>query len=199
MQKNYKMISEKYKGFLTKNSHWLNRNSQVKEFLKVLENNFLSIKNLKVLDAGCAQGRDTQEILNKGIDVIGLDINENFLKEARKRNNTIIFEKGDIENLHYKKENFNAIYCINTLFYTNPKKSLPEIERVLKKGGIAFLTLDKNIIDLDKIEEIHHLDIEEALSHFRHLKIISKKYFEREDSNPFKHIHFYYEIVLIKE
>jgi ubiquinone/menaquinone biosynthesis C-methylase UbiE len=194
------MISDEYKEKVkVGKSHWLDRGVNIKQFITILKDHFNNLNNLKVLDAGCAQGQDTNDINKHEINVVGLDKNESFIKQAKQNFPEISFDLGDIEKLPYKDNQFDAIFCINTLFYTNPQKSLTELERVTKKNGILFITLDKQIIDLDKNKIIHQLNIDSALNIFKNCKLLSKTYKERADDSPFKHKHFFYEIVLQKQ
>ncbi len=194
------MISEKYKETVAKKGklQWLNRESNVKNLIKSLKNNFGEIRGLKILDSGCAQGRDSAEIASSGAIVTGIDSDPKFVREAKNLYPTLKFDLGRIEDLPYKSAEFDAVYCVNTLFYTDPKRSLPELERVLKPLGILFITLDKSIIDLEKNKVMHTLDVNQALKIFKDLELISKTYFERQDEVPFKHRHLFYEIVLKK-
>ena len=194
------MIPNQYKEKVMKGeSHWLKRDSDTAKFIKILKELKGKLEGLSVLDAGCAQGRDTAEIANYGIKVTGIDANKGFISEARKNHSKVKFDVGKIEHLPYQDGQFDAVYCVNTLFYTKPQESLSELERVLKVGGIAFITLDEKIIDLDQDKEIHSQNIDKALQQFRNCKVVSKTYREREDEFPFRHKHFYYEIVLQKE
>ncbi len=194
------MISGRYKKKVAQGKvHWLRRNSQTSRFVNILKKKFHHLSELKVLDAGCAQGRDSAEISRKGVIVFGLDSNKKFISEAKAAYPKIKFKLGKIEHLPYKNEEFDAVYCVNTLFYTQPEESLPELERVVKSGGVIFLTLDKSIFDLDKKEKIHSLNVEKALKIFKKSRVVQKKYLERIDKEPFKHKHLFYEIVLVKK
>jgi len=194
------MISDKYKKIVAEKGkmQWLKRKSNVSNFVYFLKNEFKLLKDIRILDAGCAQGRDSAEIKKDYKNIIGIDYNSDFIKEAKNSYSNIEFFEGNIEKLDFKDEEFDAVYCVNTLFYTDPKKSLPELSRILKKGGILFVTLDKRIVDLDKKKDMHKLDVQEAVKILNDFKIIDKKYFERIDEVPFKHKHFFYEIVLKK-
>ena len=195
------MIGEKYKKIVAEKgkSQWLSRKSDVQNFLFFLKKHFKDIKGLKVLDAGCAQGRDSNEISINGLEVLGLDYDENFIKEAKKEYPSLKFEIGKIEDLSYPDESFDAVYCVNTLFYTDINKSLPELSRVLKSNGILFITLDEKIVNLDENKIIHSLDVDQAIKNLKNLKLLSKEYAERTDEVPFKHTHHFYHVVFIKQ
>ena len=142
------MISEEYRKQVTVGeSHWLDRDSCVGEFVASLTPVYEQLEGLDVLDAGCAQGRDTVEISSHGVKAQGIDSNAAFISQARIANPSLTFDVGDIERLPYATETFDAVYCVNTLFYTDPHKSLPELERVVKPGGIIFITLDQKLIN----------------------------------------------------
>jgi len=105
---------------------------------------------------------------------------------------------GDIRKLKYKNSSFDAVYCVNTLFYLAPEASIPELLRLVKEGGVLFITLDEKIINIDEGKIIHSLNVEDALKLFKSCKILGKTYVERIDKIPFKHKHFFYEITVQK-
>lgn len=195
------MISKKYKEVVAKKgkSMWLNRKSNVSSFVESLKNNYRKLENLKVLDAGCAQGRDSAEIASFGLNVTGLDTSKEFITQARIEHPKIKFDLGDITKLPYRTGEFDAVYCVNTLFYINPNKSLPELSRVLKTGGVLFITLDKKIVNLEEGETIHELNINDALKLLDDYKVLSKTPLKRVDEVPFRHEHDFYEMALVKE
>jgi hypothetical protein len=80
-----------------------------------------------------------------------------------------------------------------------PEESLPELSRILKIGGLMFITLDRKIINLDKNEVTHKLNVEKTLKILKGFKVLDKIHFKRIDEVPFRHEHDFYEIALIKE
>ena len=194
------MISKKYIAVVAKKgqNQWLKRTSNVKNFISILNTVFKKQKSLRILDAGCANGKDSNEIAKKGFDVEGIDYNKEFIKDAKQKYPDLKFELGDITRLKYKNSTFDAVYCVNTLFYTNPSKSIPQLLRVLKKGGVLFVTLDEKIIDLDKNKIIHSLDMDKTMKLFSKCLLLNENYFERVDKIPFVHKHFFYEIAFRK-
>lgn len=65
--------------------------SQVKQIEELL-----NLQPCKMIDIGCGNGRQTQIFARKGYDVLGIDISEKFLNEARKN-----AEKENI-SVHYQ-------------------------------------------------------------------------------------------------
>jgi len=116
-------------------------------------------KGDKVLDAGCGNGR-LSEFLQKikaspaknskknhnasGVDYTGLDSSSALIKLARKRHPEEKFVVGDIMNMPFDEDTFDALLAV-AVFQHIPskffrKKSLKEINRVLKKGGVFIMT-----------------------------------------------------------
>jgi len=103
----------------------------------------------KVLDLGCGSGRHSVALAKEGFDVTGIDYSKNALdlaaKWAKSEKVKINFVKGNIhKKLEFKDNLFGAILAIDALHYESTKDlkfSIGEIVRILKPGGLAFITL----------------------------------------------------------
>ncbi|MBR9681881.1 MAG: class I SAM-dependent methyltransferase [Candidatus Altiarchaeota archaeon] len=97
-----------------------------------------------VLDAGCASGRDVQNLLNLGVETVhGIDLSVSLLNFAKEEAPQGIYTIGDIRKLPYTDESFDGINCINVFLHLQPesiRKSLSEFYRVLKPGGLIYLS-----------------------------------------------------------
>lgn len=99
----------------------------------------------KILDIGCADGTFTKIILDhsKANLVIGIDILPSSMSFAKKRfsgNKKLKFMVADAENLPFKKEEFDAVFCLDTIeHFFNPQKVMKEIKRTLKKDGYVVI------------------------------------------------------------
>ncbi len=96
--------------------------------------------NNKVLDVGCATGhfyRSLKKKITKNFYYTGVDPYEIFLKKARiawKKENNVNFEKGNIYNLPFKRNQFDLSFCSNVFIHLNDVvKPLKELFRVSKK------------------------------------------------------------------
>lgn len=100
-------------------------------------------RNTKVLDAGCGGGRDTKVLNDKGYQVIGVDISDELIKQAKKQYPELNFEKGDLLNLKYRDQFFNGIWChVALVHFENEKqisKAFSELSRVLINQGIIHI------------------------------------------------------------
>lgn len=105
----------------------------------------------RVLDLGCGSGRHTVYLAKHGFEVYGLDISKTgikisneWLKKEKLRANLKI---GSIyEKLPYKDNFFDAIISTQTLHHARIekiRKLIKEMERVLKAGGLIFVTVRK--------------------------------------------------------
>src|SRR3989339_875346 len=118
-----------------------------KKYLKDIKNgepktisdflNQLKPKSL-ILDVGCAGGRDAKIFTKAEHQVIGIDIVEEFLKEAKKNVPKAKFKKMDLMNLKFPDNNFDAIWAMAVLLHfskTDGKKIIKSFYEILKRGG----------------------------------------------------------------
>jgi ubiquinone/menaquinone biosynthesis C-methylase UbiE len=95
----------------------------------------------KVLDIGCGTGHPSLNIAEDVGSIIGIDKSERMIEIAKNRlrkseANNIVFEVGDAESLKFSNRSFDAIIlCGSLATFSDKKKSLQEIKRVLKKNG----------------------------------------------------------------
>jgi len=125
------------------------------------------MKILKALDIGCGYGYFTNYLSGKYAETYGLDMNKKFLKFAKKKFHTPKFVEGFAENLPFKDNYFDAIYCHDILEHViDLNKVLKEIKRVAKKNCVLDIIIphwksEKFLTNIRKTypEEIGHLRI----------------------------------------
>jgi ubiquinone/menaquinone biosynthesis C-methylase UbiE len=114
-----------------------------KLYCKVLDT-VLKHSGRKILDVGVGNGH-LEKMLSEKSDVIvsGIDISEDMIKNAAKRNfsavqqGRVILSLGDCCDLQFSDGMFDAVTSINTIyFWPDTIKGLSEIRRVLKDDGI---------------------------------------------------------------
>ena len=100
-----------------------------------------------LLDVGCGGGANLAEMSIRCPEgsVYGIDISEESVKFARKKNRDLLgkrcfIEQGSVEKLPYENEMFNVVTAFETIYFWNDLlQSFTEIARVLKKGGIFLI------------------------------------------------------------
>ncbi len=93
-----------------------------------------------VCDLGCGDGYGSLKLAEIGYEVTGIDVSEEMIHKAKEinSNTTAQFKKGDISELPFSNDRFDAVIAINSLEWTEqPLKVLKELKRVVKPGGHA--------------------------------------------------------------
>jgi ubiquinone/menaquinone biosynthesis C-methylase UbiE len=96
----------------------------------------------RVLDAGCGDGYGSYKLSRQGYNVIGVDLSKQMVEKANGRisGETLRFVQGDLVNLPFQSEEFDAVMAINSLEWTkNPLIAIKDIHRVLKENGHACI------------------------------------------------------------
>ncbi len=100
----------------------------------------------RVLDVGCAGGRDAKKFRKKDFNVIGIDLVDLFLKEARKNVSGVRFIKMDMRRLEFPEDYFDGIWANAVLLHLKKKdipKTLKEFYRVLRPDGKLHIRVKK--------------------------------------------------------
>jgi len=109
-------------------------------------------KGEKVLDLGCGNGRFSQYL--EKADYTGVDFSEKMIEEARKRFPQKKFQVANALSLPFKANTFDKIYSVAVIHqvpsFSYRLEAISEARRVLKPGGLLFLTV-WNIWEEDKM------------------------------------------------
>lgn len=99
-------------------------------------------KNTKVLDIGCSSGVISEYLAKQFGSVVGIDVDENALKIARRTKElNLKFLNMDATRMKFADNSFELIILNQVHYYfKNQKKLFSEIYRVLKPGGVVFLS-----------------------------------------------------------
>ncbi len=104
-------------------------------------------KGQKILDVGCGAGKQCfsyYEHLGGEAEILGVDVNQELLDEAKKenqrRNATVQFRELDFNKPFDLSENsFDLVSCCFAIYYAEDIPfTIREMHRVLKPGGVLF-------------------------------------------------------------
>jgi ubiquinone/menaquinone biosynthesis C-methylase UbiE len=179
-------------------SHWLHRDSYVPIALAKFKSYLKEFDAASVLDIGCGQGYDVAAFIALGMQCEGVEINPRYVKEGRKLFPNAKITSANAERLPFADGSFALVYCRNLIFCTDPKKSLAELQRVLRPGGIGHVSLDGKIVQLGDGSLLHSADIDQMLTLLTGCEILEKEYRERVDEDPSPHRHHYYDVYFRK-
>lgn len=117
------------------------------------------IQGKKTLDYGCGAGRSTRFLKSLGLDVIGADINEKFLRMCR-GSEEIHYCKIENGKLPFIDEFYDFVFS-SLVFLAIPTKegirtALNEIHRVLKKDGVLIIVTGAEKLHSPEMEWISY-------------------------------------------
>ena len=104
----------------------------------------------KLLDIGCETGIFLEMVKEKGWEGRGIEFSEFACKRARQRIGDVVV-CGDLRDVRYGRNTFDVVTLWHTLEHlTDPLRTLKEIKRILKPGGL--LVLNSSAVALDDAE-----------------------------------------------
>jgi len=111
--------------------------------LKRFEKIAPSLNNVqKILDIGCGYGAYTKLLKKYGKVVVGIDISQECIFEARLQHPELTFFVASGEFLPFKNESFEVVCLIEVLEHVQNESSfLQEIHRVLRPNGKLIITV----------------------------------------------------------
>jgi len=94
----------------------------------------------RLLDAGCGSGLALQIAAGRGAEVAGIDAAAGMLTIARERNPDAELHQGDLEELPWDDDRFDAVTAFNSVQYAaDPIAALRELRRVAATGAPVAL------------------------------------------------------------
>ena len=137
-----------YTGYKSANSKWLDYHNQLLESC--------SVNKHKVFDAGCGTGLVGENLISSIesdlVDIYGGDLSPDMLEVARSKNIYADLRIINLkEHLPYEAGSFDSIICVGVFIqgHCGPD-CLPNLIRVLKKGGIVIATVRKLFFESTK-------------------------------------------------
>jgi SAM-dependent methyltransferase len=109
----------------------------------------------KVLELGCGSGRDMAFMLSRGFDVFAVDASPMMLHQAMQLHPNAANRMKCLclpDVLPYPDRSFDGAYALAVLMHLDREgigKSIAEVKRILKPGGIFFMSIPSSRNDLN--------------------------------------------------
>ncbi len=97
----------------------------------------------QVCDLGCGPGQIARYLKDRDIDVCGIDLSHEMVKQAKRVCPDIGFERGDMLSLDREDNSLAGIVCFYAIIHLERDhvlRGLTEICRVLKPGGRVLIS-----------------------------------------------------------
>lgn len=106
-------------------------------------------RGARVLDAGCASGRDTRTLRDAGLMPTGVDLSAKLLDLARARSPEIPYIQADFKSLPFEDGILDGIWAHASLLHLETTdevlQALREFARVLVRGGLLFVFVKQQL------------------------------------------------------
>lgn len=122
-------------------------------------------RGMRVLDAGCGDGRNLVYLLREGFEIFALDANSDAIQRVRELSESLgtglpadNFRVGSIEQMPFGDEFADVVICNTVLHFARDERQframLSELWRVLKPGGMLFARLGSRIgMDFERLHD----------------------------------------------
>ncbi|PZX57892.1 class I SAM-dependent methyltransferase [Algoriphagus chordae] len=108
--------------------------------------------DMKILDAGCGEGRNAVYFINGGYQVFGIDQNETAIQYCRYMAKSLDmsydahrFQVAGLEEIPFHQAAFDAVICSAVLHFAKDEshfwQMISEMLRVLKPGGVLWFRM----------------------------------------------------------
>jgi SAM-dependent methyltransferase len=136
--------------------HWSLKNYHQSFWQKDLRLFHRYLASGKVIDIGCGAGTDTDSLIAAGYDYVGVDASVKLIENARKLHPHASFLHRSIYELDFEPQSFDGFWAAAILLHLPKTKidiALKSIHRILKPGGIGFISVKKGTGELVATED----------------------------------------------
>ncbi|WP_234394368.1 class I SAM-dependent methyltransferase [Thermococcus piezophilus] len=160
----------------------LERISQEIDFVERIFRNDARREVRHVLDIACGTGAPTLELVRRGYEVVGLDINEEMLtvarEKARREELSVEFMLGDAAALDFREE-FDAVTMFfSSILYLNEDRInelFNSVIKALRPGGVFVADWSNLLFYRDRAFFTHeNLNVYTA----REMRLLAEKHFD---------------------
>lgn len=111
-------------------------------YLPFLESFPAGEKQLSALDLGCGRGEWLEMLAERGVDALGIDVDDTMLADCRAKNLSV--EKGDVlavlrSQADESRDVISAIHLVEHMEFDQLRMLVEEAHRVLRPGGLLIM------------------------------------------------------------
>lgn len=114
----------------------------------------------RILDIGCGPGNDTTYFVEKGFNVVGIDLSKEMIGLASERETRARFFEMDMRHLSFDDDSFDGIWASFSFLHikeSDVEDTLQQFKRVLRNGGHLCLLIHTNEVTSYKRTQISGL------------------------------------------
>jgi len=137
-----------YETFNLNYDSFFNKSIDTAEWLVSYFKKYKTLNGLKILDWGCGPGRVVRHLpllINNDCQFYGTDYNKKYIDWCKKNIPDVCFSLNELQPpLKFENNTFEIIYGISVFTHLSEKMHFlwfDELLRILKPGGILFITL----------------------------------------------------------
>ena len=108
---------------------------------------FTYVRGKRVLILGCGRGAGVGKLSPYTKKITGIDISKRQINLAKQLYPEFVFTIGDAENLPFRDNSFNIIYCKAILHHLDLSEALKEIRRVLVPEGCLYVDDEPGLLN----------------------------------------------------
>lgn len=106
-------------------------------------NHYIDQKNVRILEAGCGLGGWVHYFYKRGYDIVGVEYESDIVHRVKEFDQLLPIVQGDVNHLKFPDNSFDVYISLGVIehFEEGTQKAISEARRVLKPGGLAFITV----------------------------------------------------------
>ncbi|MFQ5676006.1 MAG: class I SAM-dependent methyltransferase [bacterium] len=121
---------------------------------------FAPVQGLKILDIGCGEGGTSLALSQRGAEITAIDFNpvrvEKLANDLKDSGTKFSVQRGDAQVLTFDNGQFDCVILQDVLEHLHqPAQALREASRVLKKGGLLYLSTPNRWSPLNFFSDPH--------------------------------------------